>query len=57
MMEFHPPTLEEAGSDPDNFYNIMKNKLGYKFSKHCLLDNIAMNTYYELDNYTRKFLL
>jgi hypothetical protein len=45
MMKFHPPILEEAGSDPDNFYNIMKNKLGYKFSKHCLLDNIAMNTY------------
>src|SRR5687768_3144499 len=55
MMEWHPPTLEEAGTNPKEFYNFMKDKMGYTSLKHCLLDNgnRTINTYEELDNYTR----
>ena len=46
MIEFYHTILEEAGSDPENLYNYMKNELGYKSPKHRLLDdNIIMNTY------------
>lgn len=53
MMEWHPPSLEEAGTDPREFYNFMINDLKYNDKpKHCLL-NTVINTYQELDNYTR----
>lgn len=53
MMEWHPPSLEEAGTDPREFYNFMINDLKYNDKPiHCLL-NTVINTYEELDNYTR----
>lgn len=52
MMEWHPPSLEEAGAKPRSFYNFMIDKLGYEKPKHVLL-NKDINDYLELDNYTR----
>lgn len=52
MMEWHPPSLEEAKTDPREFYNFMINDLKYDLPRHVLLNKV-INTYEELDNYTR----
>jgi FkbM family methyltransferase len=55
MMEFHPPTLIEAGTDPREFYNLMINELGYYKPKHCLLPGYpTINSYEELHDYTNE---
>jgi FkbM family methyltransferase len=52
MMEFHPPTLEEAGTNPQAPYYLFKHVMGYN-------DPINVNTgepitsYQELDKQTR----
>ncbi len=54
MMEWHPPTLEEAGADPREFYNYMKDELGYGNPKHCMIPGYpVINTFAELEDYTR----
>lgn len=53
MMEWHPPTIIEAGNDPKHFYDLMTNELGYGNPKHCLMPGYpVINTYEELHNYT-----
>lgn len=55
MMEFHPPTLIEAGTNPLEFYNFMINELGYYKPKHCLLPGYpTINSYEELHDYTNE---
>jgi FkbM family methyltransferase len=54
MMEWHPPTLEEEGTDPKHFYDLMKDELGYGNPKHCMMPGYpVINTYAELEDYTR----
>jgi FkbM family methyltransferase len=55
MMEWHPPTIIEAGADPREFYNLMINELGYYKPKHCLLPGYpTINSYEELHDYTNE---
>jgi FkbM family methyltransferase len=53
MMEFHPPTLFEANTDPKELYNFMIDNLGYDKPYHILL-NVQINSYEELFNYTNE---
>jgi FkbM family methyltransferase len=49
LIEFHPPTLEEAGTKPEDEYNFLVN-LGYKIT---LVPDIPINSYQQLDKLTR----
>lgn len=54
MMEWHPPTLEEANTNPLEFYNFMKDEIGYGNPKHCMMPGYpVINTFAELEDYTR----
>ena len=54
MMEWHPPTLEEEGTDTKHFYDLMKDELGYGNPKHCMMPGYpVINTFEELEDYTR----
>jgi FkbM family methyltransferase len=52
MMEWHPPTLEEAGTNPEEFYHFMKYELGYNDITNCNTDEF-ITLYNELDKQTR----
>jgi FkbM family methyltransferase len=54
VMEWHPPSLEEAGTNPEELYLHMKEDFGYGNPKHCYLQGYpTINSYQELNNYTR----
>ena len=52
MMEWHPPSLEEAGTNPREFYDFMIKELGYQKPDHMLLPYAKSMSYEELHNYT-----
>jgi len=51
MMEWHPPSLIEAGSNPKEFYDFML-ELGYNDKPRHVLLNTQIESYEELHNYT-----
>lgn len=40
MMEFHPPSLEEAKCNPEDIYNLLRHELGYGPPMHCYNNGI-----------------
>ena len=52
MMEWHPPSLIEAGTNPEDLYSFMIHRLGYNQPRHMLLHGITIKSYEELNNYT-----
>lgn len=52
MMEFHPPSMEEAGSDPDKLYHFMMD-IGYKYPIIVHDQRIKIKSYEDLDNICR----
>ena len=52
LMEFHPPSMEEAGSDPSKLYHFMMD-IGYKYPIIVHDQRIKIKSYTELDNICR----
>lgn len=52
MMEFHPPSMEEAGSDPSKLYHFMMD-IGYKYPIIVHDQRIKIKSYEDLDNICR----
>lgn len=40
MMEFHPPSILESGTNPEDIYNLLRNELGYGPPMHCYNNGI-----------------
>src|SRR5215212_208552 len=54
LMEFHPPSIEESGANPEDIYNLLKHELGYNDPINvCTGDTITPSSYNELDKQTR----
>lgn len=52
LMEFHPPSIEEAGDNPEDIYNLLKHELGYDDPFNCSTDYRILS-YEDLDRQTR----
>lgn len=52
MMEFHPPSIQEAGSDPEEIIDRLINIHNYNHPLNCLTGEI-IHSYEELDTQTR----
>ena len=53
LMEFHCPSMEEAGSNPEELYEFMTEEMGYKQPIICYNPKIKINSYADLDSICR----
>jgi len=53
LMEFHPPSIEEAGDSPRTIYDLLKNEFGYNDPINCNNNDCMLESYNELDKQTR----